>query len=164
MARYSGGDGMTKVLFVPGVSGIADISAPTLTELATGADWSAYVMKDGLSEPSDQNNTDIAALAHTYNAQVPGSFGGALELTAQRDNADGEDIVWDTVSYGVEGHIVIRSGIPVASAYAAGDPLRVYPGAWHEPVPVGTSGDTADQLTAMFPISSQPDLKAVAAV
>jgi hypothetical protein len=150
---------MTKVVFA---LTIADISAPAVaTELTAASDWSGFIMKDGLSEPSDQNNTPVASLADTFNAQVPGSFGGAIELTVQRDNA--ADTVWEEIVYGLEGFIVIRSGVPVASAFAIGDDLRVYPVIFHEPVPVGTSGDTADQFTAMAPVTTQPDLKAVAA-
>lgn len=159
MARYSGGDGMTKVVFA---LAIADISAPSVgTELDSAEDWSAFIMKDGLSEPSDQNNVDVAALKDRFNAQVVGSFGGAIELTVQRDNVD--DTVWDAITYQLEGFLVIRSGVPTASAFAVGDLLRVYPVMWHEPVPVGTSQDTADQFTAMGPVTRQPDLKAVAA-
>ena len=69
MARYSGGDGMTKVMFLLSV---ANISSVTLGELGAGVDWSGFIMKDGLSEPSDQNNTPVASLADTFNAQVPG--------------------------------------------------------------------------------------------
>lgn len=159
MARYSGGDGFTKVVFA---LSIANIAAPSVgSELSTAADWSEFIMKDGLSEPADQNNTPVAALAHRFNAQVAGSFGGAIELTVQRDNAN--DLVWDTIVYGLEGFLVVRSGIPTASAFAVSDPLRVYPIMWHEPVPVGPSADTPDQFTAMAPITTQPDLKAVAA-
>lgn len=159
MARYSGGDGMTKVVFA---LAIADISAPTVAELTAGSDWSAFIMKDGLSEPSDQNNTPVASLADTFNAQVVGSFGGAIELTVQRDNAT--DVVWEEITYALEGFLVIRSGIPVASAFAASDPVRVYPVQWHEPVPVAPSGDTPAQFTAMGPVTTQPDLHAVVAV
>lgn len=158
MARYSGGDGMTKVVFALTV---VNKGAPTVAELNAATDWSEYVTKDGLSEPSDQNNTPIAALAHTFNAQVPGSFGGVLELTALRDNLT--DIVWNAITYGQVGFVVIRSGVPVASAWAVSQKVRVYPGIWHEPVPSSTSGDTPDQFTAAFPVSSQPNLKAVVA-
>lgn len=158
MARYSGGDGMTKVVFSLSV---ASISAPTVAELGAAADWSTFITKDGLSEPSDQNNTPVASLADTFNAQVPGSFGGALELTAMRDNQT--DIVWNTIVYGLAGYVIIRSGIPVASSFVVGNPLRVYPVIWHEPVMSSTSGDTPDQFTAMAPVNRQPMLKAVAA-
>jgi hypothetical protein len=158
MARYSGGDGMTKVVFA---LAIASIGAPTVAELNAAVDWSTFVTKDGLKEPADQNNTPIAALAHTFNAQVPGSFGGVLELTIMRDNVT--DVPWNAITYGQAGFVVIRSGTPVASAWGVGNKARVYPGIWHEPVPSSTSGDTPDQFTAAFPVGSQPNLKAVVA-
>lgn len=159
MARYSGGDGQTKVVFV---LTIADISAPTVAELDAGTDWSSFIMKDGLSEPSDQNNTPVAALSDTFDAQVAGSFGGAIEITAMRDNSD--DVVWDEVVYGLEGFVAIRSGMPSSAAWASDQDARVYPVMWHEPVPVAPSGNTPAQLTAMGPVTTQPDLKAVVAV
>ncbi len=158
MARYSGGDGMTKVVFA---LSIANIAAPTVAELNAASDWSGFIMKDGLSEPSDQNNTPVASLADTFNAQVAGSFGGALELTVQRDNQT--DTVWNSVTYGLTGYVVIRSGVPVSASWAAAQKVRVYPVMWHEPVPASTSGDTPDQFTAMGPVTRQPNLKATVA-
>jgi hypothetical protein len=158
MARYSGGDGMTKVVFCLTVD---DIDEPTVAELDAGSDWSQFIMKDGLSEPADQNNVDVASLSDTFNAQVAGSFGGAIELTVQRDNDD--DVVWDEITYGLEGFLVVRGGVPVGSAFTSGDPLRVYPVMWHEPVPANTSGDTVATFTATGPVTRQPSLKAAAA-
>lgn len=159
MAKYSGGDGQTMVLFV---TDIADISAPTVTELEAGSDWSAFITKDGLSEPSDQNNMPIASLADTFDAQGVGSFGGVIEITFFRDNAN--DLVWDEVVYGTEGFIAIRGGTPVASAIASGDDFRVYPVQLHEPVPLAPSGNTPAQGMVSAPVTLQPDLKAVVAV
>lgn len=160
MARYSGGDGFTKVAYV---TAIADISAPSVgTELNSAADWSQFIIKGGLKEPNDQNNMPVANLAERFNAQHPSSFGGAIELTAMRD--DTVDTVWDTVAFGVAGFLVIRSsGIPSSSAFATSDPLRVYPVTFHDPVMADPASDTPDQFTVMAPVTSEPDVKAVAA-
>lgn len=156
MARYSSGDGMTRVSFVPEIE---DISEPSITELMAGDDWSCFITKDGLTEPSDQNNVDVASLCDTFDAQVVGSFGGTIEITAQRDNED--DVVWDAIEHGATGYLVIRSGLPAAALWAAGQNVRVYPVMLHEPVPNATSGNTLASFSVSAPVTSQPNLKAI---
>jgi hypothetical protein len=158
MAKYSGGDGQTLVLFA---TTIDNISAPTVAELEAASNWTRFIPKDGLSEPSDQNNMPLASLADTFDAQGVGSFGGVIEITFFRDNND--DVVWDEVVYGTEGYVCIRSGVPVASAVAAADNFRIYPVQQHEPVALSPSGNTPAQGMVSCPVTRQPDLKAVVA-
>lgn len=157
MARYAN-DGMIRVDFTPT---LADASAPTVTELDAGTPLSRYITKDGLTVPSNQNMVDDSSLAETFDAQVPGSFGGPVTLNCKRDNDT--DVAWDLIEYGLSGFIVVRRGQPAGDAWAAGDKVEVYPVIFHEPVPAQTATNEQARFTAQAAVTSQPELKAVVA-
>lgn len=157
MAKYAN-DGMIRVDVV---AVIADIAAPTVLELDAGDAITGFLSKDGLTTPADQNNVDIATLAETFNAQVPGSFGGAIEMTGLRDND--ADTLWDLLTYNLASHLVVRRGSPTAAAWAAAQNAEVYPVQFHEPVPDQTGGDEVSRFTISAPVTSQPELKATVA-
>jgi len=154
-------DGTVRVAFVVT---IASQAAPTVAELNAGTPLQSLITKDGLVTPSDQNNVDDAALADTFDGEIPGTFGGALTLTMKRQHAPDTDTAWNLVVYGTTGFVVVRRQFPQATAWAATQPVEVYPGAWHEPVPVTPAANEQHRFTAMFPVRSPgPTLKAVVA-
>lgn len=157
MAKWSN-DGNVRVQLV---ATIANIAAPTVAELNAGTHITGFVSKDGLTTPADQNNVDVGTLAETFNAQVPGTFGGAVEITGLRDNS--ADTLWNLITYGLSRYVVVRRGVPTATAYAAAQTVEVYPCQFHEPVPDQTGGDEVGRFTISAPVASQPNLKAVVA-
>lgn len=159
MTLYSN-DGKIKIYFVPTISNIA---APTVAQLNAGTDLSSFITKDGLTVPADQNNVDVAVLSDTFDAQVVGSFGGAIELTGVRHVADADDDFWNLAAYGLTGYLVIRRGPPTATAWAATQKVEVYPMQFHQPVPAQTGGNTVGQFTVSAPVTSQPEPKATVA-
>lgn len=160
MARYSH-DGMTRVEFVPAV---ADKTAPTVIELTAGTPLTIFINKDGLTVPSDQNMVDDNSLAETFDAQTVGSFGGSIELTMKRDNSTTPgDTAWDLIEYALEGFLVVRRGVPTASAWTAAQKVEVYPVIFHEPVPSDTSSNEQATFSANAAVTSQPALKAAVA-
>lgn len=157
MARYAN-DGMIRIQVVASISNIA---APTTTELNLGTDITNFVTKDGLTVPANQNMVDNSSLAETFDAQVVGSFGGAISLTGIRDAAT--DTFWDLVVYGTNTHLVVRRGIATATAFASTQDLEVYPIQWHEPTPAQTASNEQGRFTAQAAVTSQPNLKAAVA-
>lgn len=158
MAKYAN-DGMLRVQLV---TAVANIQAPSAaTELNVGTHVTGYVTKDGLTVPADQNNVDVATLAEVYNAQVPGSYGGAVEITGMRDNA--ADTLWDLITYNLQRYIAVRRGVPTATAFAAGQKVEIYPATFHHPVPDQTGGDEVSRFTISAPCWSEPALKATVA-
>ena len=157
MARYAN-DGMIKVYFV---TTIANKAAPTVAELNAGTDISNFITKDGLTVPSNQNNVPNASLAETFDSELPGSFGGPLSMVGIRDAAT--DTFWNLVVYNTAGFIVVRRGTATATAWGAGNKVEVYPMTWHEPIPAQTASNEQGRFSAMAPVSSQPNLKAVVA-
>jgi hypothetical protein len=156
MGKYPN-DGRIRVQFVPTV---ADLTAPTVTELGGGTHITGFLSKDGLTTPADQNNVDVATLAENFNAQVPGSFGGAVEMTGLRD--DDADTLWDLITYDLPGFIAVRRGPPTATAPAAAQIWEIYPIRFHEPVPDQTGGDEVARFTISAPVTAKPELKAEA--
>ena len=157
MARYAN-DGMIKVYFVPT---IANKAAPTTAELNAGTDISNFITKDGLTVPANQNNVPNASLAETFDSELPGSFGGSLQMVGIRDATT--DTFWNLVVYNTAGFIVVRRGIATATAWTAAQKVEVYPMTWHEPIPNQTASNEQGRFSAMAPVSSQPNLKATVA-
>jgi hypothetical protein len=154
MARYAN-DGQIRVSVV---ASIANIAAPTTAELNAGTLITNFITKDGLTVPADQNYVDNSSLAETYDAQVVGSFGGAITMTGIRDNAT--DTFWDLVVYATNTHLVVRRGTPTGTAWGASQKVEVYPIQWHEPLPVQTASNEQGRFTAAAAVRSQPNLKA----
>ena len=157
MGKYPN-DGRIRVQIV---AAIANIAAPTVAELNAGTHITGFLSKDGLTTPADQNNVDVGTLAENFNAQVPGTFGGAVEMTGLRD--DSADTLWNLITYDLARFIVVRRGPPTATAYAATQQVEVYPVRFHEPVPDQTGGDEVSRFTISAPVTAKPELKAVVA-
>ncbi len=158
MARYPSSDGMLRVQIV---ATIANQAAPTVAELNAGTHVTDFVTADGLTVPSDQNTIDVRAASENFNAAVPGTYGGAVEITGLRDNS--ADTFWDLVTYNLSRFVVVRRGIPTATAFAAAQKVEVYPCMFHEPVPEQIGGDEAARFTISAPCYRAPSLKAVVA-
>lgn len=157
MSRYVY-EGKTKVYLV---SSIADISAPTVTELNAGTDISGLLTKDGLTLPQNQNMVDSATLKETFDAQLVGSWGGSIELTCFRD--DTNDEAWELFTYGLNTHLVVRRGLPVDDAWAGDQDAEVYPIQTHQPIMQSTAANEQQRFTVGAAVTAEPDLKAVVA-
>jgi hypothetical protein len=157
MPQYSN-DGMIRVQFAPSV---ANIALPLVTEANAGTHITPFLTKDGLTTPADQNNVDVGTLAETFDAQTVGTFGGALEMTGIRNNT--ADTLWNLIVYGLTGFIIVRRGVPTASAFAASQKVEVFPVVFHEPIPAQTGGNESSRFAVSAPVTSQPNLKATMA-
>jgi hypothetical protein len=157
MARWAN-DGMIRVYYAATVSNKA---APTVAEANAGTSLSNFITKDGVNTPATQNMVDNASLAETYDAQVPGSFGGPITFTGIRDNAT--DTFWNLITYNLTGYILIRRGVATATAWTIADKVEVYPVQFHEPLPLPTASNEQGRFTVQAAVTSQPNLKAVMA-
>ena len=156
-------DGMTRVAFVPS---IANLAAPTTAELNAGTLLQSTLVPTGLegfeNSIADVDNTSLAS---TFDTKLPGrkSFSGTgLVLKKQ----DGTDTVFNLLTVdNTNGFIVIRTGIPESTAWAASQsPLGVHPirtGGWTW-VGIGEANSVL-RYRVFTPITSAPNLKAVAA-
>ena len=157
MAEYAM-DGFVVVYWVPSLS---SISAPPAAEITAGTRLSPFMTKDGLDIPFQQNTIDNADLEDTFDAKAVGTWGGDITLTLKRNNS--ADTVWNLAVYGTAGNLVVRRGVAVATAIAAGQKVAVYPGQMHEPVPMSTATNERDKFKLVIAITDQPNQKATVA-
>ena len=117
-------DGNIRVSWVTTISNIA---APTVAELNAGILLTDKVTADGLvGFEADTADVDTTSLASTFNTKGVGrdSFEGTmLRLKKQ----DGTDTVFNTLTRGTLGYVVIRRDLPFDTAYAAAQKCEVFP-------------------------------------
>jgi hypothetical protein len=117
-------DGFTRAYWV---SAIANIAAPTTTELNAGLSLTATLTADGLQgfQP-DTADVDNSSLASTFDTVTIGrdSFKNtALMLKKQT----GTDTIYNTLTRGTAGYVVLRRDIDQATAWASTQAVEVYP-------------------------------------
>lgn len=153
-------DGNVRAGFVA-ADGINDISGPTEAELASAVDLSCLLPKDGWQPSTNTNSVDSGKLCETFDANVPGTWGG--EITAQffRDSDPAEDTAWNLFHYGLEGYIVIRYGLPHDEAWEDGQPVEVWPVICNQKQMNQTATNTNARFTQVFNVPGQPDFDAV---
>lgn len=138
---------------------LADKTAPTTAEMLGATDLSGFITKNGVNTPSNQNSVDSGDITSVFDPQVPGSWGGPVNLTMQRDDDDETD-AWDLITWGLEGYLIVSR---FGAGTTIGDKVEVYPGAFHHPVMSPTAANETQRFTAQFAVSAEPALKATVA-
>jgi hypothetical protein len=116
---------------VPGVDGIADINAPTVTELTAGRDLTCLMVSTYEVRMDGSDTTSERAVCETSNVDVPtmGNYTGRFELFRQWDDVTE---AWETADVlqwldpKDVGYFVRRLGFAHDDAYAAGQQVEVY--------------------------------------
>lgn len=149
-------DGKVRVAWV---STIADISAPTTTELNAGILLQSTMTADGLMgfQP-DTASVDTSSLASTFNTATTGrtSFSNmGLRLKKQT----GTDTIWETLVRGTEGYVVLRRYVEESTAWASNDEVQVYPMICGETKDLDPEPNTLGRYEVpLFP-TLEPDLR-----
>lgn len=153
-------DGKTRVWFVPS---IANLAAPTTTEINAGIPLEDTLKADGLvGFEAETAEVDTTSLASTFDTKTPGraAFSGTmLRLKKQ----SGTDTAFDTLVRGTEGYIVTRRYVAETVALASSDKVSVFPiacGETREPAPEANSVAVYEVPTM---ITAAPVLRAVVA-
>jgi hypothetical protein len=123
--------GVTRLTWVPGVDGIADIEAPTLAELAAGRDLTCIMVSTYKVQMDGSDTTSERAVCEEANTDAPTmkNYSGTFELFRQWDDVTE---AWETadllqwLDYKDVGHFVRRTGFSKDTAYAAGQMAEVY--------------------------------------
>ncbi|MFE7954376.1 hypothetical protein [Streptomyces sp. NPDC057413] len=123
-------DGKTRVAWL---STVANINAPTVTELTAGADYTKRITPDGLKLDPSTADVDTSSLASTFDTKTVGRVGFDVELTFKRGDNPTDDAPFSTLKYGVSGYLVVRRGIAYTTAWATGQKVEVYPITCGEP-------------------------------
>ena len=117
-------DGMVRVTWA---TAVANVAAPTTTELNAGMALEGTLTPDGLRGfQADTASVDTSSLVSTFNTSLPGreSFAN-MGLMLKRQTAT--DTIYNTLQKGTAGFVVIRRGITATTAWASAQAVEVYP-------------------------------------
>jgi hypothetical protein len=170
MSRY-GTSGQLGLYFVPT---IADITAPTVTEITAGVDLQNFVTRDGVKTPNTGNTVDSSTVGNRFTTTVPGTTGGdAATLTCHRDSKGTDDTAWTTFTEGSQGFLAVaRAGWAQSVTTGLGDPAalpvegdrcEIYPVAVLTRAMADTAENQTSRFDAQLPITAPPALDAVVA-
>lgn len=118
------GDGNVKVTFCLTLS---SISNPPAAELNAGVDLQELLTKDGLDINPEQAAVDNTSLASRDETEDAGTSKYNLELTGKRQEADVDDVAWNTLTDRQLGFLAVRRNRAHEDDWEAGDPAEVYP-------------------------------------
>lgn len=154
-------DGRTKVAFV---DTIANIAAPTVTELDAGLELQRVITPDGLiGFEASTAEVPNDSLASTFDTKTIGrdSFSGtALRLKKQ---SGATDEAYTTLVKGTAGYLVIRRDKPESDAWASADEVEVYPITCGQTRLLPPEANTVRRYEVPTMITDEPELRAVVA-
>ncbi|MEU4570729.1 hypothetical protein [Micromonospora sp. NPDC023956] len=153
-------DGRTRVAWVPS---IANINAPTTTELNAGMLLQSTMTADGLvGFRPETADVDTSSLDSTFSTSVNGrtSFSGVmLRLKKQT----GTDTIFDTLVRDAAGYVVIRRSVTASTAWASAQKVEVYPALCGEVARLDPEPNTVERYEIPLKITSSPALRAAVA-
>ncbi|MGW6703614.1 phage tail tube protein [Streptomyces sp. NPDC054956] len=153
-------DGKTRVVWA---SSIANIAAPTTTELNAGSDFTTRITPDGLKLDPSTADVDTSSLASTFDTKTVGRVGFDVEVTFKRGSTGGEDLPYTTLKYGVSGYLIVRRGVDYATAWAASQKCEVYPITCGEPANSSPAANEVMKFMSPMRVTSAPSTAATVA-
>lgn len=154
-------DGNTRVAFV---GNIANIAAPTTTELNLGTLLQSYITADGLMGfEATTAEVDTTSLASTFNTKTIGRDDFSSTGLRLKKQTYGSDTVFSTLLRGTSGFIVIRRGITESTAWASGQAVEVYPVTCGQTKFLAPEANSVQRYEVPTPITSAPNLRATIA-
>lgn len=152
-------DGEIKVQFVPGLTGIADPTAPTLTEIGTGTDITPFLQS--IDTPLEGEAVPSMDLSSAYRKTVAGPFGGEVTSVMYREDAVVDDVAFPLFPRNTTGNLVIRRFGGSDVAFAAADPVEVWPVRVITRSPASAESAAVQSFTVNFAGLDDPELAAV---
>lgn len=154
------GDGKERWDWVPA---IANIAAPTTTELNAGIRLSQFMTKDGATGfAPDTADAPTSSLESTFDTNVNGrrSFNNPRVRFKKQS---GSDTVYTTMLPDVTGFITRRKSLTAATAFASAQPLQVFPVMCGEAAWLDQEDNMPERFDIPVKITSQPNLRAAVA-
>ncbi|MFC4034539.1 hypothetical protein ACFO3J_24125 [Streptomyces polygonati] len=153
-------DGKTRAAWL---TSLANIHAPTVAELNAGMDLTPRLTPDGLQTNPTTADVDTGSLASTTDTNEVGRVGYDNMLTCKRGTTPQEDAPYAVLVYGAHGFLVVRRGVPYATAWAAGQQVEVYPSVCGERVNVAPAKNEVMKYQAPLKLTDQQDSNALVA-
>jgi hypothetical protein len=154
------GDGRERWDWVPS---IANIAAPTTTELNAGIRISQWMTKDGATGfAPDTADASTANIESTFDTNVNGrrTFSNPrIRLKKQ----SGTDTAYTTLIPDATGYLVRRKSITAATAYASAQAVQVYPVMCGETAWLDQDDNMPERYDVPVKITAQPNLRAAVA-
>jgi hypothetical protein len=142
---------------------IANIAAPTTAELNAGTALEALITADGLAgfqpETADVDNSALNSTFSTVTAGRASFSGTSLKLKKQ----SGTDAVYNLLTYGTAGYIVIRRDVAATTAWAASQAVEVYPVIFGEVQNQDPAPNELHKFVTPIKVTAQPNLRATTA-
>jgi hypothetical protein len=155
-------DGKTRVYWVPT---IANINAPTTTELNAGIALQSTMTADGLAgfNPTTAD-VDTSALDSTFTTNVNGrtSFGNTL-LRLKRQTPVGSDTIYTTLVRDTAGFLAVRRSVVSTTAWTSTQPCQIYPALCETVSHLDPAPNTIERYEVGLKITSSPQLYAAVA-
>jgi hypothetical protein len=153
-------DGFTRVAYVPT---IANIAAPTTTELNAGILLQSVMTPDGLTGfEASTADVDNSALNSTFSTVTIGrdSFSGT-KLTFKKQ-ATG-DTTYSTLLRGVTGYIVVRRYIAETTAWTSTQIVEVFPVIFGQTRNLAPTANSVTKWEVDTKITATPNIRAAVA-
>ena len=113
------------------LTAVGDIAAPTLAELNGGVDVTFDLVRNGLQIGRSTTTTRRTRWSSDVEAEDPTRYGLMPLLTGYRFTPPDDEPLWDAVAtFRSPAVLVVRRGVPTASAWAAGQSVEVTVGRW----------------------------------
>lgn len=153
-------DGKTRVAWL---STVANINAPTTSELDAGADYTKRITPDGLKLDPSTADVDTSSLASTFDTKTVGRIGFDVELTFKRGDNPTDDAPYSTLKYGVSGYLVVRRGVAYDTAWTTGQKVEVYPITCGEPQNSSPAANEVMKFVSPMKVTDSPATTATVA-
>lgn len=118
-------DGMTRVAFVPT---IAVVGSPTVAELNAGTLLHDNLTAGGLegfeASPAEVDNTSFGS---RFDTKLPGTSGYSGSRLILKKKTGSDTVHTTLTTFGTSGYIAVRDGVDKDAAWAAAQPVNLYP-------------------------------------
>ena len=153
-------DGLTRVAWV---TSIANIALPTVSELNAGTLLQSVLTADGLNgfEPNTAD-VDTTGLNSTFDTKTIGR--DSFQNTMLRfKKQTGTDTVYNLLTRGTSGYVVIRRDIAETTAWNSGQAVEVYPATCGQTRRLAPVANSVTQYEVDTKITSAPNIRAAVA-
>lgn len=153
-------DGKTRVAWA---SSLSNLAAPTVAELGAAQELTARITPDGLKIDPSTADVDTGSLASRFDTKEVGRVGYETEITFKRGDTPQEDWPYQNLLYGVHGVLIVRRGIDVETAWAAGQQVETYPMVCGERANISPAANEVMKFNSPVKVYAPPSTNALVA-
>lgn len=151
-------DGRVRVSWL---TAVANLAAPTTTELNAGTALEDKITPDGLNIAASTNGVDVSNLKSTFTTMRAGRRAFDVSVTFHHD--DTSDTAYNLFIYRTTGFLAVRRGIDATTAWTSTQKLEIYPLDTGERSEVPPKPDGTWDMVVPFFLMADPNTRAVVA-